>query len=328
VDARLGGPGSQADNLIINGNISGQTGLLVNNTNRGPGLFGAVIPVVYANGNVSADAFFLSQPIDTSFFDYDLFFRPTGSGIFELRSFLGAGAFVLPQLVTAAQDIWHQSSSTWFDRSTDLRVLLNGGAAPTAYAPGGAYPDAVSSGAAAITPAVWARGSGFWLDRDDKERVTAFGRTYDYNLDRELETVNFQLGLDLGTRDLLSPGDILVFGALGGFVHASLDYDRILRNFDFRAPRPASTPHISKAACSSTRCSTCISSISTPMTRSASPTISTPPPSACAPMPATASAASTAAPSSSRWPPCRSPGPISMASPLAATLCRSTTTPM
>jgi autotransporter family porin len=77
--------------------------------------------VVFANGNVKPDAFFLAQPIDTGFFDYDLFFRPTGSGIFELRSFLGAGAFVLPQLTTAAQDLWYAGSSTWFDRTADLR---------------------------------------------------------------------------------------------------------------------------------------------------------------------------------------------------------------
>jgi autotransporter family porin len=87
------------------------------------------IPVVYVASNVKSDAFFLSQLIDTGFFNYDLFFRPTGSGIFELRSFLGSGAFVLPQLDTAMQDMWHQGSETWFDRSTDLRVLLNGGGA-------------------------------------------------------------------------------------------------------------------------------------------------------------------------------------------------------
>jgi outer membrane autotransporter protein len=50
--------------------------------------------------------------------------------VFELRSFLGQGAFVLPQLITASQDMWHSGSSTWFDRTADLRVLLNGGAAP------------------------------------------------------------------------------------------------------------------------------------------------------------------------------------------------------
>ena len=36
--------------------------------------------------------FFLKKPIDTGFFNYDLFFRPTGSSVFELGSFLG-GAF-------------------------------------------------------------------------------------------------------------------------------------------------------------------------------------------------------------------------------------------
>ena len=29
------------------------------------------------------------------------------------------------ELLTAAQDLWHQSSNTWFDRTADLRVVLN-----------------------------------------------------------------------------------------------------------------------------------------------------------------------------------------------------------
>ena len=98
IDAFPGGPGSTADNLIIDGNVSGKTKVDVNNTNAGPGVFNKVgIPVVYVNGpGVKGNEFFLSQPIDTGFFNYDLFFRPTGSGVFELRSFLGQGAFVLP----------------------------------------------------------------------------------------------------------------------------------------------------------------------------------------------------------------------------------------
>jgi autotransporter family porin len=42
------------------------------------------------------------------------------------------------------------------------------------------------------------------------------------------------MGLDLGQRGLLSPNDILVFGALGGFVHADLDYDANPRAFDYQ----------------------------------------------------------------------------------------------
>ena len=80
---------------------------------------------------------------------------------------------------------------------------------------------------------MWVRGAGGWLDRDDSARTSANGRNYSFNLDRELETMDFQMGIDLGTRDLLSQGDILVFGMLGGFVHADLDYDAINRAFDF-----------------------------------------------------------------------------------------------
>jgi autotransporter family porin len=233
VDAFLGGPGSISDIFTINGDVSGGTAVKVANTNLGPGVFNKVgIPVVYVNGKVKGDEFFLNQPIDTGFFDYDLFFKPTGSGVFELKSFLGPGAFVLPQLITAAQDMWHSGSDTWFDRTTDLRVLLNGGAAPTAYDPGAKYEEGAPAGGN-ITPAVWVRGAGNRLDRDVSANVTAYGRDYRFNLNRDLETIDFQGGIDLGKRGLFSDNDILVFGALGGFVHSDLDYDAINRSFDF-----------------------------------------------------------------------------------------------
>jgi autotransporter family porin len=233
VDAFLGGPGSTSDTFIIDGNISGGTAVKVNNTNLGPGVFNKEgIPVVFVNGNANGDEFFLNNPIDTGFFNYDLFFRPTGSGVFELRSFIGPGAFVLPQLITSAQDIWHVGSSTWFDRTADLRVLLNGGGAPTAYDPEAKYAEGTPT-TPGITPAVWVRGAGNWLDREDSESVTAYGRSYKYNLNRDLETIDFQGGIDFGKRGLLSDNDILVFGALGGFIHADLDYDAPNRAFDY-----------------------------------------------------------------------------------------------
>ena len=234
VDAFLGGPSnSSSDTFTIQGNVSGVTTVQVNNTNSGPGVFNPVgIPVVFVTGATpTGNEFSLAKPIDTGFFDYDLFFTPTGSGHWDLKSYPGAGAHLLPQLVTAAQDIWHQTSSTWFDRTADLRVLLNGGGAPAAYSPGGK-----SLGEAPkdnLTPAVWARGSGGWLDRDDSASTSAYGRTYNYNLDRDLQTMDFQVGLDMGKRDVLSQGDALVFGMLGGFVQANLDYSNLVRQFDF-----------------------------------------------------------------------------------------------
>lgn len=232
VDAFLGGAGkSSSDILIIEGNVSGKTTVEVVDTNPGPGVLNTQgIPVVYVTGATpTGKEFSLEKPIDTGFFDYDLYFTPTGSGVWSLKSFLGEGAFVLPELITAAQDSWHQSSSTWFDRTADLRVLLNGGAAlaesedDKSLAPRGQ----------SITPAVWVRASGGVLDRDASAGVTAYGRDYRFDLDRSLETFDVQSGIDLGKRGLLAADDILVFGALGGFVRSDLDYDAIPRLFNF-----------------------------------------------------------------------------------------------
>ncbi len=110
-------------------------------------------------------------------------------------------------------------------------MLLNGGGAPAAYSPGGKSLGEAPTGN--FTPAVWARGSGGWLGRDGSASTSAYGRTYNYNLDRDLQTMDFLVGLDLGKRDFLSQGDALVFGVLGGFVHGDLDYNAITRSFNF-----------------------------------------------------------------------------------------------
>jgi len=228
VDTFLGGPGSISDTFTINGNVSGQTLLTVHNTNPGPAAFNDKgIPVVYVNGNVKEDAFFLKKPIDAGFFDYDLFFKPTGSGIFYLKSVPGGGSHVLPHLVTNIEDVFHTGTETWFDRTADLRVLLNGGAP---YQPPSAQ-DPTAPGVS-ITPAVWARGSGAWLGREGSETTQEYGRTYQYKLDSDLSVENFQMGIDFGKRDFLSQGDILVFGLLGGWVHGDLNFDGVNRQFD------------------------------------------------------------------------------------------------
>ena len=200
----------------------------------GPGVFNKTgIPVVYVNGpNVTGNEFFLSQPIDTGFFNYDLFFRPTGSG--------GVRATRVPRprrLRAAAAD--HRGAGhvalglidlvrphRRFTCAARMAERLRPKIPNAKYAEGTPAPQN-------FTPAVWARGAGNWLNRDDSESVTAYGRDYQYNLNRDLETVDFQSGIDLGKRGLLSDNDILVFGALGGFIHSDLDYDAINRIFSF-----------------------------------------------------------------------------------------------
>ena len=91
VDTFLGSPGSVSDIFIIDGNVSGRTKVDVNNTNPGPGVFNKTgIPVVFVGGSVASDAFFLTNPIDTGFFDYAICYSgPRENDIFELQSFLG-----------------------------------------------------------------------------------------------------------------------------------------------------------------------------------------------------------------------------------------------
>ncbi len=234
VDAYLGPPGSKSDVFIIDGDVSGRTAITVNNTNPGPGSYNPTgIPVVYVNGKTNGNEFTLpGGPIDTGFFDYDLFFRPTGSGVFYLRNFINGTAHLLPQLVTGARDLFHATSETWLDRTADLRVLLNGGA-PT-HVPNlkdGGTTHVEEGGS--FTPAVWVRGSGAWLSYDDKATTRVEGRTYEYNLDRDFDAGDLQTGIDFGARDFLTDGDIVVFGLLTGWVFADLDYDRLARQFDF-----------------------------------------------------------------------------------------------
>ncbi len=71
--------------------MSGKTELEVNDTNPGPGVLNKQdIPVVYVNGATpKGNEFFLSKPIDTGFFDYDLLLHADGERGLEPEELLG-----------------------------------------------------------------------------------------------------------------------------------------------------------------------------------------------------------------------------------------------
>ena len=231
VDAKLGR--SKADLLVIDGNVEGKTAVSLNNVSPGGGAFNkAGIPVVEVTGSVGPKDFVLKGgPVDTGFFRYDLFFEPGDTNVFELRSALNQNAFVLPQLTTAMQDLWHSTSDTWFDRTADLRMALYGAPAMALPASSKLEPVGPAPGYQAISPGLWARGSFGELNRDASVSFTSFGPATAH-LNREQRTGDFEVGADFGVRDLLGQGDALIFGVLGGFVVSELDYDQLAQSFD------------------------------------------------------------------------------------------------
>ncbi len=231
VDTFFSGPNrSKSDVLIVEGDTTGKTRVDVFNTNPGSAqLDRKGIPVVYVEGDVNKNNFYLEKPVDAGFFDYDLIFRPTGSGVFELKNHPGGGSHILPHVVTFAHDTFHNTTETWFDQSTDLRALLAEGA--TCIDPAHKQDVVRCQQLYDFTPGVWVRGAGAFMDLQDNATTQANGKTYRYNLDRDLDIWTFESGMDFGKRDLFADGDILVFGILGGAVEATLDYKALSRNF-------------------------------------------------------------------------------------------------
>ena len=84
----------------------------------------------------------------------------------------------------------------------------------------------------ALTPGLWLKGSGTWLEQEDSASSSAYGRSYRYNLNRDLDLWNLQGGADFGKKGVWAEGDALLFGLLGGVVQGVLDYDHLLRRFD------------------------------------------------------------------------------------------------
>jgi len=231
LDAFLGGPGSTADNLIVEGSTAGRTLITVNNTNSSSARFDPVgIPVVFVNGNVDANDFYIDKPIDAGFFEYDLFFVPTGSGFFELKNHTGGGSHLLPHLVTFTHDTFHNTTETWFDQSTDLRAVLTRENACSGQRRAEARMrcEEIYN----VTPGLWARGAGSWFQLQDDAVTNANGRTYHHDLDRDLDIWTLESGIDFGKRDLFADGDILVLGVLGGAVESTLNYKALARSFN------------------------------------------------------------------------------------------------
>jgi outer membrane autotransporter protein len=225
VDAFLGPVGSTADILSVNGNVTGTTHVIVNDTNPGLGAFNPVgIPVVIVGGTTTATNFDLpGGAIDKGFFSYDLFLRP--DKVWVLASAPNQRANELPRLVSAAEEIWHQASALWLDRTADLRSQFMG---PMANASASCDPriprkvPCVASNAYGGGPGLWLRGFGDWSRSNATANSTLFGRTTTFDVGFDQSIYGVQGGVDWAT-NRLGYSSFMV-GVLAGYVGSNVDF--------------------------------------------------------------------------------------------------------
>jgi hypothetical protein len=219
--------------LSVKGNVTGNTHIIVNDTNPGLGAFNPIgIPVVIVGGNTQIGNFDLPQgPIHKGLFDYDLFLRP--DKVWVLASGPNQAANQLPRLVSAAQTIWDRTSGMWLDRTADLRS--NFLAAPP-YC-GGAGADLPVKGARRACPAdepgvaVWMNGFGDWSKSRGDVSTSVVGQTRTFNVDYDQSVYGFQAGLDWASSRRGPSAWIL--GVTGGYVGSTVKFDGSVTNAKF-----------------------------------------------------------------------------------------------
>jgi hypothetical protein len=209
--------------LGVAGNVTGTTQVVVNDTNPGLGAYNPVgIPVVIVGGTTDATNFILKGgPIIKGLFDYDIYLK-ANKNIWVLASTPNATANELPRLMTAVQDIWHQSAGVWADRSADLRAYYTAPqpvcdprmvtkAPCLAPVPGGA-----------IGPGVWARAFGDWSHNGGTADETLFGKTHSYDVSYHQNIYGMQVGVDFAAQRM--GYENFIFGVMGGAVDSRVDF--------------------------------------------------------------------------------------------------------
>ena len=236
VDAFLGAPGAQSDELHVN-TTSGVTTINVVDNNAGPGSFNPTgILVVDANASSAGDftlgtltsvngvAKVLSgrTVFDKGLFFYDLLFdAPNNDHL--LVSLPDQEAFELTQLPAAASNIWHTTTGVWLDRTADIRNLVrHGTTAGFAVTPTADFGEPVSPAQKAGF-GVWGKGVGAWTDRDASDGFTLFNQAFNFDTSYDQDTYGFLAGIDGGIDT--GDGGTLVFGVLGGYVKSDVEFD-------------------------------------------------------------------------------------------------------
>lgn len=237
VDSFLGAFGSPSDLLLVGTNTIGNTGLIVNDTNAGPGVFNPIgIEVVRVEGapgsTVQENFTLLGGPIEKDLWVFDLGLDNTRSNpgranadVHVLYSRPGEIVQFSPFFVTGALSAFHSSLDPWIDRQHTLAdaVASNNfglvGLKDQPAARTGTFVD------------VWAAPFGSRKTEDAISTLTFFGDSFSARMDYDQTTYGFQAGVDLVT--IMEGGDAIMAGVFGGFLNSSVTPDNIPVSGDY-----------------------------------------------------------------------------------------------
>lgn len=206
LDVSLSAKTPAADSLQIDGNSTGTTYIVLNQTQSAadtsdPGK----LVLVSVAGTSDASNFVLKDgPLKAGLYTYDLVYDVTGAGAdFLLEASADQNAMQLPQAVTGAQNIFLDTAQSWVERQNQLRDWQHARAADA--------PD--MSG-------LWLTVRGSQVSNDSTGHVagSGLGKGFDTSFDQSIAQIAG--GADFGAR---LAGGTLLFGAVADYFASNQD---------------------------------------------------------------------------------------------------------
>jgi outer membrane autotransporter protein len=243
VDATLGAAGQAdtSDLLIVDDVDAGVTGtaggslssiLVLDSNASGLGALNldGVALVRVNNGDAFVDNWELNEGssnfdgsrgvIDKGFVYYGLEERdgPDASREIVLVGLPDVEAYQAASIITGAQEIWHNTTAIYSERHADLRDFIMAGVnsrAERADLP--VDGPAPTTSANNVTPGVWAKGFGGWVQNDGE----AAG--FDTGFDQDI--YGMMAGIDTGRESVWSADDAILGGVFAGYLSSDLDFN-------------------------------------------------------------------------------------------------------
>ena len=232
IDTFLGAAGSPSDLMRVGTATAGQSGIVVNDTNSGPGVFNPngieVVRVESAlGGNTDADDFTLiGGPIQKDLWIFDLALDDTranpgraNADVHVLYSRPSDVVQFTPYFATGALTAFHSSLEPWIDRQQALADTLasNGGGT-------GSLKDAPMARSGTFVD-LWVSPYGSRRSEENTSKVTFFGDTFSTRTDYDQSTYGIQAGVDLIS--IQDDRSALMGGVFGGLLQSSVTPDAI-----------------------------------------------------------------------------------------------------